>query len=162
MTGCLFDHKSAMDTGVVDLALYAFERRYVSSCVSEYFAAGRAVVILGAGNTAIVIVGVAGSILQNSRTSCAIYVLVAGGCFLVGIVTERLCFYITASKAFFAACAVRNIIFSKVVSVRGRKNLFTYGAVMRCGAGCPNVGMSGCGFGNEITTQTMLIFLTSS
>ena len=129
----------------------------MSACVSKYFAAGRAVVILGAGNTALVVIGVAGSILQNSRTSCAIYVLIAGGCFLVGIVTERLCFYITANKAFFAVCAVRNIIFSKDVSVRRRKNLFTNRAVMRCGAGCPNVGMSGGIFENNLATCTVLI-----
>lgn len=133
----------------------------MSSCVSKYFAAGRAVVILGAGNTALVVIGVAGSILQNNRTSCATYILIAGGCFLVGIVTELFRLNVIANNAIFALYTI-SLFYVEGVPVGRREHLLTRGAVMRCGTGCPNVGMSGCGFGNEITTQAMLIFLTSS
>ena len=58
----------------------------MSACVAEYFAAGRAIVILGAGNTARVVIGVAGFIFQNCGASRATHGICAGGSLSIGIV----------------------------------------------------------------------------
>lgn len=128
----------------------------MSACVAEYFAAGRAIVILGAGNTALVVIGVARFVFQNCGASRATHGICAGGGLSIGIVPQLFCLFVVANNTIFAVQAI-GFFCVKGVSACSREHLLTRGAVMRCGTGCPNVGMSFCKLKNDLATCTVLI-----
>ena len=78
----------------------------MSACVSEYFITGRAVVILSAGNTALVVIGVGGFRFQNREASRATHGICAGGSLSIGIVPQLFCLYVVANNTIFAVQAI--------------------------------------------------------